>query len=334
MNETQTNGTTLRNAGVQRNYKDTVFRMLFREKKNLLSLYNALNGTNYTDVDDLEITTLENAVYMNYKNDISFVFDFELLLYEHQSTCNPNMPLRDLLYVSRVLQNRIRNENLYSKSLVRIPAPRFVVFYNGTDVQPKQQTLCLSDAFEKRQEEPSLELSVTVYNINPGYNRELLEACRLLREYAQYVEHVRSYTEELPLSEAVEKAVDDCIRNGILNEFLSRNRAEAIEVSIFEYDEEKHMRSERKEWREIGREEGRAEGLKEGHAEGLKEGHAEGHKAGQAEGLKKGYAEGLKASFDMLKTLMDEGNTEEIKRALSDSDYQEQLCQKYFSEHE
>lgn len=252
------------------------------------------------------------------------------------------MPLRDLLYVSRVLQNRIRNENLYSKSLVRIPAPRFVVFYNGTDFQPEQQTLCLSDAFEKRQEEPSLELSVTVYNINPGYNRELLEACRLLREYAQYVEHVRSYTEELPLSEAVEKAVDDCIRNGILNEFLSRNRAEAIEVSIFEYDEEKHMRSERKEWREIGREEGRAEGLKEGHAEGLKEGHAEGlkeghaegHKAGQAEGLKKGYAEGLKASFDMLKTLMDEGNTEELKRALSDSDYQEQLCQKYFSEHE
>lgn len=318
MNETRTNGTTLRNAGVQRNYKDTVFRMLFREKKNLLSLYNALNGTNYTDVDDLEITTLENAVYMNYKNDISFVFDFELLLYEHQSTCNPNMPLRDLLYVSRVLQNRIRNENLYSKSLVRIPAPRFVVFYNGTDVQPEQQTLCLSDAFEKRQEEPSLELSVTVYNINPGYNRELLEACRLLREYAQYVEHVRSYTEELPLSEAVEKAVDDCIRNGILNEFLSRNRAEAIEVSIFEYDEEKHMRSERKEWREIGREEGRAEGLKEGHAEGLKEGRAK----------------GVQAGFDMLKTLMDEGNTEEIKRALSDSDYQEQLCQKYFSEHE
>ncbi len=346
MNETRTNGTTLRDAGVQRNYKDTVFRMLFREKENLLSLYNALNGTNYTDVDDLEITTLENAVYMNYKNDISFVFDFELLLYEHQSTCNPNMPLRDLLYVSRVLQNRIRNENLYSKSLVRIPAPRFVVFYNGTDFQPEQQTLCLSDAFEKRQEEPSLELSVTVYNINPGHNRELLEACRLLREYAQYVEHVRSFTEELPLSEAVEKAVDDCIRNGILTEFLSRNRAEAIEVSIFEYDEEKHMRSERKEWREIGRKEGRsegrAEGLKEGRsegrAEGLKEGRSEGRaeglKEGQAEGLKKGYAEGLKASFDMLKTLMDEGNTEEIKRALSDSDYQEQLCQKYFSEHE
>ncbi len=314
MNETKANEKKWQERAVQRNYKDTVFRMIFREKENLLSLYNALNKTAYTDVVSLEITTLENAVYMNYKNDISFVFDFELLLYEHQSTCNPNMPLRDLLYVSRVLQNRIRNENLYSKSLVRIPAPRFVVFYNGTDLQPEQQTLCLSDAFEKRQEEPSLELSVTVYNINPGHNRELLEACRLLREYAQYVEHVRSYTEELPLSEAVEKAVDDCIRNGILTEFLSRNRAEAIEVSIFEYDEEKHMRSERKEWREIGREEGRSEG--------------------RAEGLKEGQAEGFKASFDILKTLMEEGNTEELKRALSDSDYQEQLCQKYFSEHE
>lgn len=151
---------------------------------------------------------------------------------------------------------------------------------------------------------------MTVYNINPGNNRELLDACRLLKEYAQYVEHVRAYVEELPLSEAVEKAVDDCIRVGILSEFLSRNRAEAIAVSIFEYDAEKHMKSERKEWREIGREEGRAEGLKEGHAEGLK------------------------AGFDILKALMDDGNGEAVKRALSDDEYREGLCRKYFSEHE
>lgn len=116
---------------VKRNYKDTVFRMLFNDKENLLSLYNAVNGTVYADVENLEITTLENAVYMNYKNDISFVFDFRLMVYEHQSTLNPNMPLRDLIYVTKVLQGRIRNENLYSKILVRIPAPKFVVFYNG-----------------------------------------------------------------------------------------------------------------------------------------------------------------------------------------------------------
>ena len=113
---------------VQRNFKDTVFRMLFREKENLLGLYNALNRTSYTDVGNLEITTLENAVYMNYKNDISFVFDFELLLYEHQSTYNPNMPLRDLFYVSRVLQRRIKDENLYSGKFVRIPAPSLWCF--------------------------------------------------------------------------------------------------------------------------------------------------------------------------------------------------------------
>lgn len=118
---------------VQRNYKDTVFRMLFRKKENLLSLYNALNKTAYTDVEGLEVTTLENAVYMNYKNDISFIFDYELMLYEHQSTVNPNVPLRDLIYVTKVLQGRIKDESLYGKTLVRLPTPRFVVFYNGTE---------------------------------------------------------------------------------------------------------------------------------------------------------------------------------------------------------
>lgn len=311
--EIQVDEIPLYDAVVQRNYKDTVFRMIFREKENLLSLYNALNGTDYTDVDELEITTLENAVYMNYKNDISFLFDFELLLYEHQSTYNPNMPLRDLLYVSRVLQSRIKGKNLYSQSLIRIPTPQFVVFYNGKDFQPEQQILYLSDAFEKKSDEPSLELSVIVYNVNLGYNNKLLEACRLLKEYAQYVAQVRIYADKLPLQEAVEKAVDDCIKNGILSGFLAKNRAEAIAVSIFEYDEEEHMKSERKEWREIGREEGREEG--------------------RAEGLKEGYEEGLKVSFAILKALMDDGNTEEVKRALSDNDYREQLCREYFSEH-
>ena len=125
---------------VQRNYKDSIFRMLFKDKENLLSLYNALNQTNYTDVSGLKITTLENAVYMNYKNDVSFVFDFELMLYEHQSTVNPNMPLRDLLYVTSILQKRISTENLYGSKQIIIPNPRFVVFYNGIDFQPERQT--------------------------------------------------------------------------------------------------------------------------------------------------------------------------------------------------
>ena len=233
---------------VNRNYKDTVFRMLFQDRENLLSLYNAVNGTAYEDVDGLVITTLQDAVYMNYKNDVSFVFDFTLSIYEHQSTVNQNMPLRDLIYVSKVLQGQMKDQDIYSSRQIKLPTPKFVVFYNGTDEQPEKQTLRLSDAYEKRLEEVELELTVTVYNINYGHNQKLLEACQTLKEYAQYVAAVREYAKEMPLAEAVESAVDSCIRQGILADFLRKNRAEAIEMSIFEYDEEKHLKSEREIW--------------------------------------------------------------------------------------
>ena len=244
---------------VQRNYKDSIFRILFKDKKNLLSLYNALNKTDYTDVDGLEITTLENAVYMNYKNDVSFVFDFELMLYEHQSMMNSNMPLRDLLYVTSILQKRISTENLYGSKQIMIPNPRFVVFYNGVDSQPERQNLKLSDAYEKKQENPELELIITVYNINRGYNDEIMDACKTLKEYAMYVERVRAYAKQMPLAEAVEKAVDYCITAGILSDFLRKNRAEVIMLSIFEYDEEAHHKLLFEEGVEAGRERGSKE---------------------------------------------------------------------------
>ena len=233
---------------VKRNYKDTIFRMLFQDRENLLSLYNAVNGTVYEDVDGLVITTLQDAVYMNYKNDVSFVFDFTLSIYEHQSTVNQNMPLRDLIYVSKVLQGQMKDQDIYSSRQIKLPTPKFVVFYNGTDEQPEKQILRLSDAYEKQLEEVELELTVTVYNINYGHNQKLLEACQTLNEYAQYVAAVREYAKEMPLAEAVESAVDSCIRQGILADFLRKNRAEAIEMSIFEYDEEKHLKSEREIW--------------------------------------------------------------------------------------
>ena len=292
-----------------RKYKDTMFRMLFKEKENLLGLYNAVNGTNYTNVDDLEITTLENAVYMNYKNDISFVFDFELALYEHQSTVNPNMPLRDLIYVTRVLQGIIRNQDLYGSSLIKLPTPRFVVFYNGTDEQPQKQVLKLSDAYEKKLDTTELELIVTIYNINLGNNPELLEACQLLKEYAQYVEQVRIFAKNLPLSEAVEQAVDYCIENGILTDFLKKNRAEAIAMSIFEYDEEKHLKNER----EFGYQRGHEVGMREGHEAGMREGMQTGESRVNALFLK----------------LIESGRKDEIEKAVKDKSYQEKLFKEY-----
>ena len=274
---------------VQRNYKDGIFRMLFKDKENLLSLYNALNKTDYTDMDGLEITTLENAVYMNYKNDVSFVFDYELMIYEHQSTVNPNMPLRDLFYVADILQKRIYNKDLYSSKLIKIPSPRFVVFYNGTDPQPERQTLKLSDAYEKRQENPELELTVTVYNINFGFNKEIMDACRTLREYAMYVEQVRFYTKQMPLKEAVERAVDYCTAAGILAEFLRKNRAEAIKMSIYEYDEELH------------------------------------HKTLYEEGVEAGIERGESRLAQLLQALIDAGRSEDVSRAISDPEFRKQL---------
>ena len=298
---------------VQRNYKDTMFRILFKEKEQLLSLYNAVNRTSYTDVENLEITTLENAVYMNYKNDISFVFDFELMLYEHQSTVNPNMPLRDLIYVTKVLQNIIKNEDIYHSVLIKLPTPRFVVFYNGTDFQPSEQILKLSDAFERKMAQPELELIVTVYNINWGCNSELMETCWLLRQYAQYVEQVRVFAKSLPFSEAVEQAVDFCIRNDILADFLSKNRAEAIEMSIFEYNEEQHLKCER-EW-----------AYKNGQNAGIEQGRAEGISLGREEGISLGREEGEQRLARLLQILMDTGRDADLSRAICDPAYRETL---------
>ena len=243
--------------------KDSIFRMLYLDKRELLSLYNAVNGTHYTNSEDLEINTLQNAIYMNIKNDVSFLFNFQVNLYEHQSTVNPNMPLRDLFYVSDLLQNYVKDFDLYGRGLVKIPAPRFIVFYNGREKQPERRVYKLSDAFSKKQDEPELELTVTVLNINAGNNAELLGNCKTLREYMQYIERVREYATQMVIEEAVERAITECIKEGILAEFLKRNRAEAIKVSIYEYNEELHLENVRREGYEEGMSLGKTRAIQE-----------------------------------------------------------------------
>jgi len=244
--------TTAGAVSANRNYKDTVFRMLFSDKKNLLSLYNAVNSRDYTNPDDLEIVTLENAIYMGMKNDLAFIIDTNLYLYEHQSTYNPNMPLRDLFYISSEYQKMLDQKSLYSSSLQKIPAPNFIEFYNGTDTLSDYSEHKLSSAFENLSGEPKLELIVTVLNINEGHNALLMEHCKTLREYAQYVAKVRKYTADMSLNEAVECAVDECIKENILADFLRKNRAEVISMSIFEYDKEEEEKKLRKAEYEAG----------------------------------------------------------------------------------
>ena len=196
--------------------------------------------------------TLENAIYMGMKNDLAFIIDTNLFLYEHQSTYTPNMPLRDLFYISAEYQKLVNKKSLYSSALQKIPAPNFIVFYNGTDKKEERWENCLSEAYENLSDEPKLELKVVTLNINEGRNRELLEQCQTLREYAAYVAQVRKYAKFMELETAVEKAVEECIQNGILKEFLHKNKAEVIAVSIFEYDKEEEERKLRKAEFEAG----------------------------------------------------------------------------------
>ena len=238
-----------------RKYKDTIFRMLFSDKKNLLSLYNALNGKDYSDCDKLEIVTLENAIYMSMKNDLAFILDLALFLWEHQSTYNPNIPLRDLMYIAKEYEKYIKEKgiSLYSNRQQKIPAPQFIVFYNGNRKIGERMEHRLSDAYETSSGEPALELKILVININEGYNQKLMESCQILKEYAQYVSKVRTYKKTLNLNEAVEKAVEECIQEGILQEFLLANKAEVVAMSIFEYDREWEEEILRKEEFEAGR---------------------------------------------------------------------------------
>lgn len=312
---------------VKREYKDTVFRMLFGEKGHLLELYNGLNGTDYQDESELEIYTLENAIYMGMKNDVSFLLMSELNLYEHQSSYNANMPLRDLLYIARQYERYIKGKSLYSGKAIKLPTPSFVVFYNGSDAQPEKRVLKLSDSFEKKAEDPKLELKVLQINVNDGKNRELMERCRTLREYSQYVACVRKYTKLEPIEEAVDHAVTECIREGILREFLQKQRAEVVAMSIFEYDEEEEKRMLREAYREEAMEDAReavrAE-VREEVREEIKGEVREEVKAEVKEEVKEEVEAEVREEFlRLIQKLIAQGRGDEIERIVTEKAYRE-----------
>lgn len=232
-----------------RTYKDRVFRMLVKDRAVALEIYNAMNDTNYRDPTQLQITTIENAIYMGMKNDVSFIIDSRLAFYEHQSTDNPNMPLRNLFYVACVYASLVDGKNIYGSRLISLPNPKFVVFYNGKKDLPERSILRLSDAYEvsSEHEETALELQVEVLNINRGKNQALMEKSPTLYQYSFFVDTVRKYESALPFEQAMERAIDECIGRGILSDFLQHNKAEVLRVCLFEYDQEKHIRQEKDE---------------------------------------------------------------------------------------
>ncbi len=222
-----------------RKYKDTLFRMVFKEKKDLLKLYNAINGTDYDDPEDLEINTLENVLYISMKNDVSFMIDGTMNLYEHQSTKNANMPLRGLLYFARLLEEYILDNDLdiFSSKIQKIPTPKYIIFYNGQINEPDERVLRLSDAFIK--EGGCIECEARLLNINYGQNRELMEKCRRLEEYAIFIETVRKYKkEDYSLKKAIILAIDECIEKGILLDILTKERNEVVAVVLETFNKE------------------------------------------------------------------------------------------------
>ena len=249
---------------VRRDYKARLFEMIFREKEELLGLYNAVNGTNYSNPDELEINTLENAIYLSMHNDISFIIDSRLSLYEHQSTYSPNLPLRYLFYVSDLYSKMTKNSNLYGSRRIAIPAPRFLIFYNGREKRAEREVLELSNAFEIQEKEPWLNLKAVLLNINPGYNSDIVNACKTLSDYVIYTSRVREYAGEMNIEDAVERAITECIAEGILADFLTRYRNEAKKMSIYEYDEERQRIWDREEGKELGKKEGEKIGFAKG----------------------------------------------------------------------
>lgn len=256
------NDNIIENIAINRQHKDRVFRMIFNNKKTLMELYNALNKTNYVDEESFIVNTLDNAIFMTMKNDISFIVGSDMCLYEHQSTVCPNMPLRGLFYISELYKKIRDTKRLYSTTLINIPTPHYIVFYNGSKDMEDITIQRLSDAFFNKDKEGCIEVTATLINVNYGHNKELMDDCRTLQDYAYFISRIRYHMEKVKNKNdkaakyaAVNNAIDECITQNVLADFLKEHRVEVSNMSIFEYDEE--------EAKEVFREDGRIEGILE-----------------------------------------------------------------------
>ena len=255
------------NINIKREFKSSLFMKIFGSEKckqNSLDLYNALANTHYTDLSDLTFTTLDDAIYISVKNDVSFLIGNNMALFEHQSTFNPNMPLRGLIYFAHLYQSFIEKSetSIYGSKLLKIPTPQYIVFYNGVDRKIEDEAvLKLSDSFIVEDKTKGFEWSARVLNVNIGHNRALLDKCRVLWEYSMFIDTARKRIGELDnVNDGVVKAVDECIEKGILKDYLLDNKSEVVAMCLVEFDQEKYERTLLEE------------GIKQGLQQGLQQG--------------------------------------------------------------
>lgn len=286
---------------VQRGVKDRLFRFLFeKDKEALLQLYNALNETDYQDASELQVVTIENAVYVAMKNDLAFVFAGTLNLYEHQSTYNPNMPVRFLIYLAEEYQKLIERAetSLYGSRQIKLPTPQCVVFYNGEKDSPEEKIVKLSDAFINRERQADVELQVRMLNINYGHNEKLMDRCRTLEEYAKFVAISRQYIADgIKVQDALNLAIDYCIEHDILYETLREHRAEVLGMLLEEFDVDKYERTIRME--------------------------------GIEQGIEQGVQQGVDRANRLTYILLEQGRSVDLRRSLEDSEYQRELFREF-----
>jgi hypothetical protein len=273
-----------------REYKSSVFSLLFSEPDILRELYGALKGLTLPPDIPVVVNTLEGVLFRNMLNDVSFeIGDKEVIVIEHQSSVNPNMPLRILMYVARLYEKMTADRKAFGKKQVKMPRPEFIVLYNGVEPYPDEDILRLSDAFADASSlgigkdiPPDLELVVKVYNIHKGHNEGRLRQSQTLGGYSEFIEKVRELERpEEGLTEAIRKAIKWCINQNILKDFLERNGSEVINMLFNEFDMEAELAAEREEGIEIGLE----KGLEKGREEGREENREEVAKNALAEGL-------------------------------------------------
>ena len=254
-----------------RRYKDSVFVDFFSEdrtaKANFLALYNALHGTDYQSTAILKNIRLKQVLYMSFANDVSYLVDNKIIvLAEHQSTINPNMPIRCLEYIARLYEQFYKSKEKYSRKQLAIPTPEFYVFYNGKEPYRGDSLLKLSDSFTQTHDEYALELSVKVVNINYDKTNEILKLCKPLKQYSLFVDAVRRNI-AVDKEHGFEKAIKECIQNDILREYLQRKSKEVLNMLIGEYDYATDIAVQREESFDMGLERGKAEGSRQAKLE-------------------------------------------------------------------
>ncbi|MBO5289475.1 MAG: Rpn family recombination-promoting nuclease/putative transposase [Spirochaetales bacterium] len=239
-----------------RNYKDSVFVDLFAHditaKENFISLYNALHGTNLkVETTDVQPVMLERVLYMKYYNDIAMLIDGKIvILIEHQSTINKNMPFRFLEYIARIYEKITTKDEKFGRKLVKLPVPEFYVFYNGKDDYPTESIMKLSDAFMQLDDycelKNQLEISVKVININVDKENPILKRCEALKEYSEFIEQVRCNIENA-VPEPFTTAIKQAIKKGFLSDYLNRKSTEVQNMLLAEYDYDTDIAVQRKE---------------------------------------------------------------------------------------